>query len=496
MPLRQITVRTSDGPAAPTATTEVPVSPELKARFDAIRAELGVPGAFPPDVLAEAEKAASRPDLPDRDETSVPFLTIDPVGAMDLDQALHIERDGDGYRVRYAIADVPAFVAAGGTVDAEAHRRGQTIYAPDERTPLHPPVLSEGAASLLPGETRPAFVWDMRLKADGEGYDVSVHRAMVRSTDRLDYVGVQQAIDQAAAGGPGADERLTLLKEVGLKRIEFERRRGGASLPMPEQEVNQDDQGHVRLGFRPPLEVEDWNAQISLMTGMAAAEMMVRAKVGILRSMPAPDPNAVGRFRHAGRALGVEWRKGTPYGEFLRTLDRTNPKHLALIHEATTLFRGAGYTPFEGEPPQGAEHAAVAYVYAHVTAPLRRLVDRFGLVVCEAVSSGAEVPGWVRAALPGLPEVMAASDKVAAGVERACADAVEAAALADRVGQEFRAMVVDEKDDDKALIQIDDPAVLANAAGKAELGTWVTVRLVEATVKTGVVRFEVVGPAA
>jgi exoribonuclease R len=500
MPLRKISVQPTPASSPVLPGTQVPISAELKARFDAIRAELDVPTEFPPEVLAEAEEAAKAPRLPERDETSIPFLTIDPEGSMDLDQALHIERDGEGYRVRYAIADVPAFVQAGGAVDAETRKRGQTIYAPDGRTPLHPPVLSEGAASLLAGEVRPAFVWDMRLSADGEGYDKQVYRARVKSTDRLDYVGVQKAIDQADAGGPGADERLMLLKEVGLKRIEFERRRGGASLPMPEQEVNQDDQGQYRLGFRPPLEVEDWNAQISLMTGMAAAEMMIEAKVGILRTMPAPDPNAVGRFRAASRALGVEWQKGTPYGEFLRTLDRTNPKHLALIHEATSLFRGAGYTPMDGEVPAEREHAAVAYPYAHVTAPLRRLVDRFGLAICAALSAKEEVPAWAREALPSLPEIMASSDKVASGVERACADAVEAAALSSRVGEEFRAMVVDQRDRDKdggkVLIQIDDPAVLANATGRAELGTWVTVKLVEATVSTGVVRFEVVGPAA
>ena len=88
---------------------------------------------------------------------------------------------------------------------------------------------------------------------------------------------------------------------------------------MPEQEVNEDDQGHYRLYFRPPLEVEDWNAQISLMTGMAAAEMMIKAKVGILRTdARRRDQNAVGRFRHASRGAGHRVAEGTPYGEFLR----------------------------------------------------------------------------------------------------------------------------------------------------------------------------------
>ena len=193
---------------------------------------------------------------------------------------------------------------------------------------------------------------------------------------------------------------------------------------MPEQEVAEDEQGHFTLDFRPPLEAEDWNAQISLLTGMAAAEMMVKAGVGILRTMPEADQNAVARFRRPPAALGVEWAAGQAYGEFLRGLDRANPRHLALIHEATSLFRGAGYTPFEGAVPEQSEHAAVAAPYAHVTAPLRRLVDRFGLVLCEAVSRGARGAG-VRCGrrCPPLPELMAESDRRARAAERACADA-------------------------------------------------------------------------
>jgi exoribonuclease R len=481
MPMRSIRVHT------PTAEKAIQQSAALTARFDAVRAQFAVPTAFAPQVQAEAEAAAADHPAPSRDETAVPFLTIDPPGSMDLDQAMHLERDGDGYRVRYAIADVPAFVRAGGDLDAETRRRGETIYAPDRRTPLHPAVLSEGAASLLPGQTRPAFVWDLRLGADGEVTDVTVYRALVRSTDRLDYAGVQGALDDGSA-----DERLALLKEVGLRRVELERRRGGASLPMPEQEVSEDERGHYRLSFRPLLAVEDWNAQISLMAGMAAAGLMMKAGVGILRTMPAPDQQSVGRLRHASRALGVEWTEGTPYGEFLRSLDRSDPKHLALIHEATALFRGAGYTPFDGAVPAQSEHAAVAAPYAHVTAPLRRLVDRFGLVVCEAICSGTPVPQWAREALPTLPAIMGAADKVANGVQRACADAVEAADLEDRVGEVYDAMVVDQREKGRSVVQIQDPAVLAHADGEAQLGTWVKARLVEATVATGTVRFEIV----
>ena len=148
-------------------TIEAAAQVGLPAIFDAIRRRFEVPEAFPPEVLAAAERVAADPlDLPTDDLTDVPFLTIDPPGSMDLDQAMHLERDGDGYRVRYAIAHLPSFVEPGGPIDLEARRRGQTVYAPDIRTPLHPPQISEAAASLLDdGTPRPALVWQRSEEA-------------------------------------------------------------------------------------------------------------------------------------------------------------------------------------------------------------------------------------------------------------------------------------------------------------------------------------------
>ncbi|WP_256792242.1 RNB domain-containing ribonuclease [Terrabacter sp. Ter38] len=467
------------------ATKPGDVARQLTARFEAVRREFEVPDRFPPEVLAEAAAAAGAATLPERDETAVPFITIDPPTSMDLDQAMWIGRSGDGYRVRYAIADVPAFVRAGGAVDTEARRRGQTVYCPDERVQLHPPELSEGAASLLPDQVRPAFVWDMTLAADGEGTAVEVYRAMVRSVRRYDYEQVQKEVDAGTA-----EECLVLLKEVGEKRVLLERQRGGATLPMPEQEVEEDEHGGFRISFRPLLAAEDWNAQISLLTGMGGADLMIRGKIGILRTMPPPDPRDQARFRRQAAAAGVDWPKDLSYGELLRTLDRSNPRHLALIHEATSLFRGAGYTPFDGALPAQATHAAVANPYAHVTAPLRRLVDRFGLVVCEALSAGAEVPGWVREALPTLPEIMSTSDRRTNGVERACTDAVEAAEVHPLIGSTVQGVVVDENDKG-VIVQLIDLAVVAKASGSAKAGETVTLRVDAADIGTGTITLSV-----
>lgn len=482
MAQRSAVLRPSDPRAG-----EVVDAAGLRPCFDAIRAELSVPEEFPAEVMAEAERVAAQPlSLPERDETDLPFLTVDPPGSMDLDQAMHLARDGDGYRVRYAIAHLESFVEPGGAIDAEARRRGQTIYAPDQRTPLHPPVLSEGAASLLPDEVRPAYVWDIRLDSRGEHTAAEVYPAMVRSVDRLEYTQVQEAIDAATD-----DERLALLQEVGDKRIALEQERGGATLPMPDQEV-EEVEGGFRLRLRPLLPAEDWNAQISLLTGMVAAEMMLHAEVGILRTMPEPGEDALRQLRRIATALGVDWPAEQPYGDLLRSLDGTDPQHLALIHESTVLFRGAGYTAFDSGVPELVEQAAIAAPYAHVTAPLRRLVDRFGLALCAAVSAGDDVPTWVRQALPEVPDLMETSDRLAGGVERAAMDAVEAATLVDRVGESFAAVVIDEPNGDGELeVQLMDPPVIARATGTADLGAEITVRLTDVDLGGGRARFEV-----
>jgi exoribonuclease R len=457
----------------------------LHERFAAVRAELDLSLAYPADALAEAEQvAAAPPGLPDRDETELPMFTVDPPGSMDLDQAMHLERDGDGHRIRYAIADVPTFVRLGGALDRVTRERGQTVYCPDLRVPLHPEVLSEAAASLLPDAVRPAFVWDLRLDAAGLLTEAQVYRAMVRSVERLDYAYVQAAVDAGTD-----DPRFLLLREIGERRIAQERARGGASLPLPEQQVTAREGGGFTLEFRPPVAAEEWNAQISLLTGMAAATMMLEAGVGVLRTMPAPTAEAVQWLRRVARGLLAEWPEGVPYGEFIRGLDRSNPRHLALIHEATALFRGAGYTPFDGEPPAQPEHAAVAAPYAHVTAPLRRLVDRFGLVVCEAACRGADVPDAVRATLPVLPDLMRDSDRRARAAERACADATEAAVLHGREGESFGAIVIDHTERGMQVQLVDLPVMARVTGRRAALGSHLSVRLDLADVRAGEVAF-------
>ena len=141
--------------------------------------------------------------------------------------------------------------------------------------------------------------------------------------------------------------------------------------------------------------------------------------------------------------------------------------------------------------PEQTGHAAVAAAYAHVTAPLRRLVDRFGLVVCEALCRGAEVPAWARESLASLPEVMARSDRSPPRSTGPAPTPSRSASLQHLVGETFRAVVVDARKDG-GLIQIAEPAILAPLTGAAPAGSEVTARLVEADLARRVLRFELV----
>lgn len=444
----------------------------LRAAFAAIRADHDVPRDFAPEVLAEAADVQDLQPVGRVDLTDVPFVTVDPPGSRDLDQAMHLARTPFGYRVRYAIADVGALVRPGGALDAAAHERVVTMYCPDERVPLHPTSLSEDAGSLLPEVDRLAVVWDLALDREGELRDVVVRRAVVRSRARLDYPGLQRRLDD----GGDPDDLPRLLAEVGTARAALERTRGGVSLARPEQEVVEAPGGGWRLEYRAPLAVEEHNEQVSLFTGMAAARLMLDAGVGVLRTLPPARADDVTRLRRRAAALGVAWPRGATYAEVLASVDHRRPRDAAFLVAATSLFRGAAWRPFRGQPPEDRVHGAIAAPYAQVTAPLRRLVDRYGLEIALAVSAGTEPPAWVLERLDGLGETMAAGARRAAAVDRDCTDAVEVAVLTGRAGEVFDAVALDER-----TVQLAEPAVVTRTEDDdLPAGRRVRVRLEEA----------------
>mgnify|MGYP002148725727 FL=1 len=134
---------------------------------------------------------------------------------------------------------------------------------------------------------------------------------------------------------------------------------------------------------------------------------------------------------------------------------------------------GALIDAVHGEPvsDEGTRHAAIAGQYAHVTAPLRRLGDRFATEVCLAVTAGAPVPDWVTRALPTLPKALRSADSLSSSADRLSVDLAESIVLEDQVGQRFSAVATRAAGEKRpAEVYIDTPAVIAPCEGTPEPG--------------------------
>ncbi|MDA3039065.1 MAG: RNB domain-containing ribonuclease, partial [Actinomycetota bacterium] len=431
--------------------------------FERVREELRVPKDFPPEVLAAAEAAEPIP-TDRRDRTDVGFVAIDPPGAADLDQAFFAEATPDGYRVLYAIADLGAFVTPGGPVDVEARKRGTTLYSPDLRTPLLPPVISEDRASLLARTLKPALVWELEL--DGEGVCVRSHleRSTVRVREAISYREAQRRID-------AGDAFLALLRTIGTLRQEREAERGGVSLNLPAQEIIEVDDSY-QLAYDETLPVEGWNAQISLLAGMVAGQTMVDAGVGILRTLPPTSQQNLDQLRQQAGALDVAWPTDLSYPDLVRYLRPDIPRHSAFLLQAARSFRGAGYvsiasalaaSPSDDGKPVTLTHGAIGALYAHVTAPLRRLVDRFANEILLSLYAGETPPSWATEALDELPGLMGKARSRESNLERTLLDFAEAMVLEPLVGHRVRGTVVSlDQARSVATVQIAETAIVAS----------------------------------
>jgi exoribonuclease R len=416
--------------------------------LDRIRDEFEVPGPHPPEVLAAAERAVRRAPTEHRDRTATGFVTLDPATSTDLDQAFAIEPSGSELLLHYAIADVGWFVEHGDPVDREAWRRGVTVYLPDGRASLHPPVLAEDAASLLPGVDRPAVVYTVRVDPAGAVSLEGAERAVVRSRAKLAYDAVRP--EDLPAG----------FEELTRRLLAAEAARGAGRVDLPEQELESlgaTPADGVELRLRARLGSEVDNAALSLACNMAAADVLVAAGTGLFRVLPAPDERQVRWLRFTAEAFGLDWRADEPLDAFERRLPLGDPAATAFSLAVRRAAGGASYAPYQ--PGARPWHSAVAATYAHVSAPLRRLQDRYVADAVLAVVAGAPVPETTEAAFLELPEVMAEADRRANGAAAAALDLAEALALRGREGERFAAVVVD-ADDRGARLQLVAPPVV------------------------------------
>jgi exoribonuclease R len=431
-----------------------------------IRTEFHVPDGFPPEVAAAAQAAARRMPGQHVDRTAMPFVTLDPASSTDLDQAFSIDASGGDLLLHYAIADVAWFVEDGDAIDLEAWNRGETFYLPDGKAGLYPPLLAEAAASLLPDGPRPAVIFTIRVAGDGAVKLDSAERAIIQSRAKLAYDSVKAS--DVPAGFAELARRMAMNEE----------RRGASRVDPPEQEVERLADGTFRLSFRPLLQSEQDNAALSLAANMAIADAMLVHKTGLFRVMSGPDVSKVQRLRNAAQALGLSWPASTSLRDYQRTLDPADPRQAALMLEIRRAGNGASYQPYrEGIIPW---HEAMAATYAHATAPLRRLADRYVVRCALAIANGQPVPQAVTDAFARLPKVMGRADARASQISHAAIDLAEAVMLKEHEGETFKAVVTDIVDHG-VRVQLADMPVVANVkASGLRQGDSLALKLVSA----------------
>jgi exoribonuclease R len=357
-----------------------------------------------------------------------------------------IERSGEDLLLHYAIADVAWFVDDGDAIDTEAWKRGTTLYLPDGKAGLYPPILSEKAASLLPDGPRPAIIFAVRVGQDGNVRLDAAERSLIRSSAKLAY-------DSVRDGDLPAD-----FAELSRRIQRAEDRRGAARVDPPEQEVVARGESHYQLLFRPRLVSEDRNAALSLAANLAIADALLAHQTGLFRVMAGPDGHDVERLRYTAKALGLSWPANATLAQFERKLQSGDPKQAAFMLAVRRANNGASYTPYrKGIVPW---HAAMGATYAHATAPLRRLADRYVIRATLAIANGHPVEDAVTEAFAKLPRIMARAGNLDGQVERAVVDLAEAIMLEDDVGRIFPAVVTD-LDQRGVRIQLRDLPVVA-----------------------------------
>lgn len=356
----------------------------------------GLRPEFPPDVRAEVQAWLASPGIDDPalvDRTALPFVTVDGPDTRDLDQALHVARLRDGWRVSYAVADAAWFVRPGSALFDEALARGASYYLPGLVVPMLPRELSEGIISLNPAVPRRALVMQMTLDSRGDCTGTEIVRARIRSRAKLAFGQVQALLDRTSHELRNSEyaESLRGLAEVGAVRLARAEERGVVRHRRSEVEVKLGP--HWRFVATRELDgdVERYNEQLSLLANEQGARLLAAADRDddhvqpIYRVHPAPAPERIRELAARVRELALRhglspdvwsWNRDTEtLSSYLGRLPHTGPgRRVALaVHQLALWVNGR--SAFSAEP--GSHFGVGAELYARFTAPMREIVGVF-----------------------------------------------------------------------------------------------------------------------
>jgi exoribonuclease-2 len=244
---------------------------------------------FPGKVLDEAEQILSRssrgiaPQPQDVDLTFLHPLTIDSEFTRDIDDALSLEKAGEGYQVGIHISDVATFLPGSGEIFQEAMGRGTSIYLPDQRIPMIPPSLSEGTCSLIVGEKRRALSFLVRLDREGKMLEYRIVPSMIQVERRLSYEQVDHLLEEM-------DEELNLLARIAQKLSQRRAESGAFFIPRPERviRVNREKEIFIFRRDRESLSQKMVSEFMILANSLAASFLKEKGVPAIYRGQMEP----------------------------------------------------------------------------------------------------------------------------------------------------------------------------------------------------------------
>ncbi|MBI4515936.1 MAG: ribonuclease R [Deltaproteobacteria bacterium] len=359
-----------------------------EVQFLTIAAEHGLRTEFPPAVQAEAAELPPDPaehDLAGREDLRArPFVTIDGESARDFDDAVCLEETRAGYRLWVAIADVSHYVRPESALDAEAARRGTSVYFPDRAIPMLPPQLSAELCSLNPGRPRLVLVAEMRFDRGGQRLAARIYRGVIVSRARLTYTKVAALLSQAGTPEINAwrAEFAPLLPQLqlmhGFMNTLYRNRvqAGSLDLDLPEALVDLSEEGRsvgVRLFQR--NDAHRLIEEFMLAANCAVAVFLQAQQIPFpYRIHEPPDPADIDDLNRFLGPFGfhVDYRDRVQPREVQHLLNQLQGHPLARVLSRQVLrsLKQAQYTT------ANAGHFGLAFpLYCHFTSPIRRYPD-------------------------------------------------------------------------------------------------------------------------
>ena len=320
-------------------------------------------------------------DRKDRtDLTALPLVTIDGENARDFDDAVYCERDGRGFRLVVAIADVSHYVRDGDALDADARERGTSVYFPRRVIPMLPEALSNELCSLKPDVDRLCMACDMRIDARGTIKSYAFYPAVMHSRARLTYTQVFQWLtDGAGSSGEAGRSLLPHLSQLHtLYKVLFaaRARRGAIDFDTTELALQFDEQGKItRIVPAPRNDAHRMIEECMLAANVCAADFLTENEQPALYRVhepPPPDKLSVLREFLAGSALALTGGDEPSAMDYAALIDRIRQRpDFALLQ--TVLLRSLSQAQYS---PANVGHFGLAYeAYAHFTSPIRRYPD-------------------------------------------------------------------------------------------------------------------------